>query len=613
MTTNQLAASLSAARQAVRQGDRDAAARHYKAAVKLDRNNAALLLETGVNSAQSGNMKLARKFLLQAQKLSPGNPDIYFNLGHIALLEPDYPASKRAFERVEELDPEFPELSFSLASALFGLNSYSDALLHAEAAVAEAQQDVDALFLKAQCEERLSLDDQAMQTLQTVNSINPSHLDARLLLAGFYSKRFLAARVAEQLEPVFRSPNLPLEALARLTDLYGVCGLSEKAGAIAQRALDLAPQTALANTLFASAQIDLGDFDLAEKHFRAALQIDPSNPLPYQGLADVKRLTENDRKPLEQVFHSSKSSEQHRMQCGFALYYLNNKAKRYDEAFAALVTSNMIMKREDSSDVEQSQAGLLKLRDILNRDLLAARQGQGFDAPGAIFIVGMPRSGTTLAEQILAGHPSVLAGGERTDITEQRRTIPGFPEGIKDLDETWAHEAGRKVSQAMFAATDEQTYATDKLPGNYAFVGFIKWILPQAKFIYCHRRPEANALSLFEQHFNTLPFSRDLKNIATVYNAHNKIIDHWRNECGIDMFDLDYDALVQDPEPIAKQLYEHVGLDWKTEYLDITKVKRSVSTASRWQARQPINTTSVERWRRYEKHLAPFIDALERH
>jgi hypothetical protein len=204
-----------------------------------------------------------------------------------------------------------------------------------------------------------------------------------------------------------------------------------------------------------------------------------------------------------------------------------------------------------------------------------------------------------------------VAGGERSDIIALRRSIPNYPDGVAELDGVWAEQAGQRVHEAMFAGSQGFTHATDKLPGNYVSVGLIKWVLPNAKFVYCHRSPQANALSLFEQHFAALPFSRDLKDIAVAYNAHLKFIRHWRENCRIDMFDLDYDALVRDPEPIAKALYAFVGLDWQPEYLDITKVDRSISTASRWQVRQPINTKSVERWRRYEEHLRPFTDALE--
>ena len=181
---------------------------------------------------------------------------------------------------------------------------------------------------------------------------------------------------------------------------------------------------------------------------------------------------------------------------------------------------------------------------------------------------------------------------------------------MSELDETWARQAGKCVHDAMFAEASRETLATDKLPANYVFMGLIKWVLPKAKFIYCRRRPQPNALSIYEQHFMTLPFSRGLADIALVYKNHISIMEHWSKDCGIDYLTVDYEELVQTPETVAENIYDYVGLDWAPDYLDVTRVSRQINTASRWQARQPINTSSVERWRRYEKQLQPFTDAL---
>ncbi|MGI9464352.1 MAG: tetratricopeptide repeat-containing sulfotransferase family protein [Aestuariivirgaceae bacterium] len=598
------------ARLAVDAGNLTTATRLFRIAVKLDKHNPQVLLEAGVAAAQCGDIGLARQYLTRAAELDDRSADAHFNLGHVYLTLNDYGRALHHLETASALDKDYPDIDYSLAEALFGLGQTQTALRHAAISVGRSPLDLDAWMLKARCEDRLRLHDELVATLTHLLQLSPGHLDGRFLLARHYASRFLSAKAAEQLKHIEALSDLPTSAVLQLGDIYGACGFAGKAAAAAERILKVDAGNAAAQELFASAQIDLGNFDLAERTFRHLLQSDPDRTLAYQGLADVKRLSEDDREALEKLYRNRKLTNQQRAHCGFALYYLNDKAAQYQAAFEALSTANRMLREDSPQDVFAAQSILLRLRDILSKQALDDRTGQGYAASGPVFIIGMPRSGTTLVEQLLASHRDVHAGGERSDVTELRRSITGFPDGIAGLDAAWARPAGEQLHAAMFDGAQGKSLATDKLPGNYAFVGLIKWVLPGAKFVYCRRRPEANALSLFEQHFSSLPFSRDLVDIAAAYNAHLKIMHHWRDECGIEVFEVDYDRLVQDPAPLANELYAHLGLEWRDEYLDITRISRPINTASRWQARQPISTGSVERWRRYEKQLQPFVEAL---
>jgi hypothetical protein len=222
----------------------------------------------------------------------------------------------------------------------------------------------------------------------------------------------------------------------------------------------------------------------------------------------------------------------------------------------------------------------------------------------------MPRSGTTLTEQILAAHPAVLAGDERGDILELRRGIPGYPAGAADLGPAWAKAAGARIRAAMFKGAGGERFATDKLPGNYMNLGLISWILPDARFIYCKRDPHDNALSLYEQNFGAnLPYATDLEACGHMYREHLRIMRHW-HEAGLAIHTVDYDALVADPEPHIRALVAFVGLDWHEGCLTPQEVKRGVATASVWQVRQPISKGSVGKWKRFARQLEPFTRAL---
>jgi Sulfotransferase family len=253
-----------------------------------------------------------------------------------------------------------------------------------------------------------------------------------------------------------------------------------------------------------------------------------------------------------------------------------------------------------------------RITRVFDRAFLEGRKGEGDPAEGAIFVLGMPRSGTTLVEQILAAHPEVYPGDERDDVLRLRRSIEGYPEAVMDKPPSFAQQAGRTILQAMLTPAGGRRFATDKLPGNYVNIGFLRWILPNARFVYCRRTPEDNALSIYEQNFGrNIFYASDLAACGAMYRDHLRVMDHWQRGCAIPVHTVDYEALVADPEPHVRALLGFVGLTFDAACLAPEKVERSVATASVWQVRQPIAGTSVGKWRRFEQELRPFTDALQ--
>jgi hypothetical protein len=174
------------------------------------------------------------------------------------------------------------------------------------------------------------------------------------------------------------------------------------------------------------------------------------------------------------------------------------------------------------------------------------------------------------------------------------------------------HEQGRQVYEVQFGDAGGRRFTSDKAPGNYMLAGALACMLPNAKLVYVRRTPGDNALSLFEQSFlRGLYYSYDLGHIGAVYRAHMQLMEHWITTCSLPIHTVDYDLLVQDPEPHVRALLDFVGLDFVPECLAPHRVERNVRTASVWQVRQPISAKSVGRWRRYEKQMEPFFRALE--
>jgi len=234
-----------------------------------------------------------------------------------------------------------------------------------------------------------------------------------------------------------------------------------------------------------------------------------------------------------------------------------------------------------------------------------------------IFVLGMPRSGTTLTEQIIASHPDVYGAGELPDLLRiaHRKTDPkttSFPDNLRYLDRSTLTAWGTEYIGGLIQRAPQAKHITDKMPANFLAVPLIHLMLPNAKIIHVNRNPVDTCLSCFMRLFRRKQeHTYDLAELGRYYVDYSRLMDHWRNILPAGSFlDINYEDIVADQEGQARRLLDYCGLEWNEACLDFHKTKRQVRTASVTQVRQPIYTTSVERWRPYEKFLGPLLDQL---
>ncbi|MEP4339001.1 MAG: sulfotransferase, partial [Roseobacter sp.] len=341
-----------------------------------------------------------------------------------------------------------------------------------------------------------------------------------------------------------------------------------------------------------------GEFDAAETWFNQVVELRPDATDAMYRLSVINRLALT-AEPLllGELDNTDPPSTSHRLYAGLALYRLLSRNNRPQDAFTALAKAKNIRAREfpyQSAVVERINADN---RQVFTPAFFKKHGHQGYSGEGCIFVVGMMRSGTTLTEQILAAHSKVYAGGERDDMMSIVESLSHDLTKIPDLPADWAVTVGKKLHEEMFKDAGDATFATDKLPGNVDYAGLIRFLLPRAKFIYCHRTPQDCALSTFEQNFSTaVRYSFDLTAIAHKYAMHEDIAKYWIETCRLDMHELDYDAMVHDPEPHIRKLLDFTGLEFEENCLYPNEVKREIRTASVFQVRQPISPKSVGRW-----------------
>jgi hypothetical protein len=259
-----------------------------------------------------------------------------------------------------------------------------------------------------------------------------------------------------------------------------------------------------------------------------------------------------------------------------------------------------------------------RIRAVFTPEMMHAMRDRGDPSPAPVFIIGMPRSGTTLIEQILAGHPLVFAAGEspelRVAVAGLETDHPGlaFPEIVPALTDDALRRHGASYLNAVAPPGREVGRFVDKMPGNFHFAGLIRLALPNARIIHVRRDPIDTCLSCFTQLFRVgQHYSYDPRELGRYYRAYETLMAHWHRvlPAGI-MLDVRYEDVVADVERESRRIVAHCGLDWDSACLDFHVARRPVRTASAVQVRQPVYATSVGRWRSYGDMLAPLIGAL---
>jgi tetratricopeptide (TPR) repeat protein len=421
-------------------------------------------------------------------------------------------------------------------------------------------------------------------------------------------------------------------------------GRYRAAGDAYERALALAPGWPDALAGRGKIRQLLGDLDGARRDFRAALAASPGHAEALGGLAaglELEGRAEEARALLEPVVESPRAppalliawarlagragaAEQAEQalrrllggtladtERGHALFALGDLLDRRDacgEAFACYAEANRLKPgRFDAAAWADEVDGTCR---TWTASALAAL-APGSDSERPVFIVGMPRSGTTLLEQILAAHPAVHAGGELEAIGTLARSRGGPPEPAALDAETTATMA--KDYLAAAAGPADVLRVTDKMPDNFRYLGLIHALFPRARIIHCRRDPRDVALSCFRQDFGALglAWSRDLASIGAYYAGYRRLIAHWEATLGKEIMTVDYEKLVADPEAGARRLVAHAGLDWDPACLRAHTLERVAATASHAQVRRPVYTDAVGRHRRYARELAALDPWLE--
>ena len=459
---------------------------------------------------------------------------------------------------------------------------------------------------------------QAEEALRRALSLDAAHPGALLELAQLQLQEHQAVQSAETARAAIRAG---ADAdRARLCLARALAEAGDEAAALAELDSLLADSPGFGPAFSARAGIlqTLGRFEDARADFRTALEIMPKNGETYRLYLLAEKIAADDPlvPQMQALFDDDSVTDFSRANIGFALAKTMEDTKQYDRVFTYLRPANELVRQLYPYDVVERRNRVDTIKAAFAGRDLTARTVSGTSDFAPIFVTGLPRSGTTLVEQILASHSRVTGGGELGYLPrELEKVLHNADQSFRDIDTVPDDDiarAGRIAAERMLALHPGADIVTDKSVQSYLSIGPIRLALPNARIVVVRRDPRDNLLSIYRNMFapGRHLYSYDLKDLAAYYHLFEEIIAFWRQEVPGWFHEIAYEDLIADPEGQSRALIKACGLDWEDACLNFHENKRRVDTLSVHQVRQPIYKSSLKAWERYGSEVDELLDAL---
>jgi tetratricopeptide (TPR) repeat protein len=561
---------------------------YFRQVLAAQPNHADALNLLGIIAHQTGRHELAVESIRQAIQQNGRNAGYFSNLGNVLYGHGKLDEAVAAYRQAINLKPDYADAYFNLGAVLREQGKLDDAVAAQRRAIslkpdyAEAHENLGVALAEQ------GKFDEAIAAYRQAIGIKPDHAKAHYNLGlalkeqGKLDEAIAAYRWAISLNPGFAEAHYNLGVALKEQ------GKLDESRRVLEKAVELAPRSAVTYRVLGDAR----PFSATDKHLAAMERL----------AGDMAALS-----PQEQI-------ELH-----FALAKAYEDLGNWDGSFRHLLEGNAL-KRQQITYNEAITLDLFgRIERVFTTQLLNDKRNVGDPSTLPVFIIGMPRSGTTLIEQILASHPKVFGAGELDYISNAVAVLRGphdasvrLPEAVATMADERLRQFGASYVSAIRALAPKAVRITDKLPQNFRYAGLIHLALPNARIIHARRDPLDTCLSCFSKFFaEGQLFSYDLAELGRFYRAYEALMEHWRRVLppGV-MLEVQYEHVTADLEGEARRIVGHCGLDWDDACLSFHTTERPVRTASAVQVRQPIYRSSIGRARHYVHQLGPLIEAL---
>lgn len=611
--------------------------------------------------AARGDFACAIETIEKAITVSPNGPDLYRQCGDLYFSARQLEKAIQNYRKADSLLPNNPHIKNNLAVAVRDAGSLEEAVAILESIIRDNPDHAlprrnlgDTLRIQGNVSlaidkyhEAVELNptdfatynslgitfslvgniDEAISYFQRAVKINPTFPEAENNLANALSSARRYDEAAEhacnaiRLRPHFSNAHLTLG------NIYKLQGKNERAISEYRLAAKADPANALVQQGLGSALTDAGEFAEAITHLEKALELNPTLFVVYQNLMalavqDQYKFSDQQLDQIRKLIDGDQLKPNDAARLNFAMGSLLDKQTDYDGAMRHFEMANNAQKQLLASSGQQfcsqEHAALIDaIIQTFDAPLLKSTQNSGFESERPVFIVGMPRSGTTLVEQIIASHPKAQGVGERADIAQRSEALASmvelpYPVCARRATQKQLSTLASQYEQCVSELADDASRIVDKMPDNFLYLGLIAMLFPKAHIIHCRRNPFDVCLSCYRSDFGGVKWAWALEDIGRYFVQYHRLMTHWNEVLPLTIHDVVYEDLIAHHKPETERLLAACGLQWNDACLDFYKGNRSVQTLSRVQVRQPIYSSSIDRWRHYEKFLEPLRTTLQK-
>jgi len=555
-------------------------------------NHGAALHALGQIGYLTGNLNQAVVSMKRATECAPGNADYWNDLAVVYCKTVAFPEAVAACEEALRLRPDYAEALNNLGYALLYQGKYDRAVTALEEAVRLRPAMADAYGNMGAALKCLDRPEEAAAALDQGLRLNPNNADAANM-AGMIVQRE---------------------------------GELERAAGYYRHALRVRPNYADAMNNLATVFKEQGALDEAVAHYREALRIQPGHVLAYSNLGELAAAEKYHFPPEDlEWMRTYVANVDHqglwRSVIGIALAAVLEVQGNYEEAFrlfeqAAALRRAWLQANKRAFDPQRHRAFIDDVITTFSSAYFQQVQGWGKDTELPIFILGMPRSGTTLVEQILASHPQVAGAGELGAFPRMMAQLTGTVGGselarpVPFPNRAVANDVAADYLRRLTQLAKGTPHVTLKTLEHFVYLGLLATLFPRARVIYCRRDPRDVCLSCYFHNFQGMDYSWSLEDLAVYYRQYERLMAHWADVLPLPIHEVHYEGLIAHQEEVTRSLLTFCGLDWDEGCLAFHKTRRAVQTASTIQVRKPLSAKSIGRWRNYRTHLAPLLAAL---
>jgi len=605
-------------------GKMEEAASELERAVKLDPNNAQALNNLGIIHYDQRKFTEAVEFYRRALAIAPSMAEALNNLGNALRIVGDNEGAMTAYQDALTYREVYPEAYNNLGTMLQQANQLPEAEHALRKAIAQNPRYIEAYNNLANLFAAQKKDVDALRLLGDALKVQPKNVQTLLITSKIQMRRNnhaaaeQATRLALQEQPENAEGLTILGQVLHETDRY------DEAIEVLERALKSSPKSPEALNFYGVALKSVGRLDEAREHILKALKLNSGMWGGYANLNDLVDFSKGEGAELfdqmDTIFKSAKNTDADPF---IPLHFAYAKALEdrgeHVRALEHYITGGRLKRAQLEYNEDETFGFFDAIREEFPKEIFENRKYEGISDERPVFIIGMPRSGSTLVEQILSSHPDVYGAGEVKylsralgQLRDRFPSLAKFPQMMEKITPAQMDIVGKKYLEALSTGAGDAKRITDKLLTNYFFVGLIHLLYPNAKFVNTQRDPVDTCLSGFTKLFkDDMPHSYDLSELGRYYGKYREIMEHWQKVLppGV-LTTVQYEDVVADTEKEAKALIDFIGLKWDPKCVDFHKSDRPVKTASVAQVRKPIYKTSVKRWTKYGDGLQPLVDAI---